>query len=154
MILQHSHVIAAAPAAVFTFFRHMDVNYSRWHPDHILFRWLDEGGLARGNRFYFEERINGEHIRRTVRISRLEPERLLEFVPENAFVRFFLRAVCFSIEPVGNDSCRLTQTLTIRIGPIGRWLNRRGFAAVERHMREEGANLEQLVAGQDAGRSA
>jgi uncharacterized protein len=35
--------------------------------------------------------------------------------------------------------------VTVRTGPLGRRLNREGFAAVERHMREEGDNLKALL---------
>lgn len=67
-----------------------------------------------------------------------------EFVPDNALVRFFLRRVTFRMEPEGAQT-RFTQEIEIRIGPIGRALNRKGFKAVERHMREEGENLKALM---------
>lgn len=145
MILQESVVIAAPPAAVFDFFRHMDSNYRRWHPDHVVFDWLDDTRLAVGSRFRFEERINGKRIRRTDRMSRIVEDRFVEFQPQNVLFRLFLRGVAFAMEPVGEGHCRLTQTITIRIGPIGYWLNRRDFAAVEQHMREEGENLKALL---------
>lgn len=145
MILQESLVIAAPAAAVFAFFRHMDANYRRWHRDHVSFEWLDDARLAVGSRFRFEERINGKRIRRTDRMSRIVENRLVEFQPQNALFRLFLRGVAFSIEPLGEGQCRLTQTITIRIGPIGRWLNRRDFASVGQHMREEGENLKALL---------
>jgi hypothetical protein len=65
---------------------------------------------------------------------------LIEFVPDNALIRFFLRRVSFIIEPM-EGQCRLTQEVQIRIGPIGKRLNRAGLAAVGKHMREEGENL-------------
>lgn len=145
MILQQSIVIAAPPSAAFAFFRGMDGNYRRWHPDHVSFEWLDDTRLAVGSRFRFEERINGKRIRRTDRMSRIVEDRLVEFQPQNALFRLFLRGVSFAMEPEGEGRCRLTQTISIRIGPIGRWLNRRDFAAVEQHMREEGENLKALL---------
>lgn len=145
MILQESLLIAAPPAAAFDFFRQMDSNYRRWHPDHVSFEWLDDTRLAVGSRFRFEERINGKPIRRTDRMNRIVEDRLVEFQPQNALFRLFLRSVSFAMEPEGAGGCRLTQTITLRIGPLGRWLNRRDFAAVERHMREEGWNLKALL---------
>lgn len=144
MILEETTTISAPPSLIYRFFEEMETNYTRWHPDHITFRWLQQDGLAVGNRFYFEERIHGQHIKRTVRLTRIEPGRLIEFVPDNALIRFLLRRVTFRMEALGSGS-RLSQRIEIRIGPIGRTLNRKGLAAVKRHMYEEGENLKALL---------
>jgi hypothetical protein len=144
VILSQTTLIAAPAERIFVFFDRMEANYTRWHPDHIAFRWLQEGRQAVGNRFYFEERIHGQHLKRTMRYTQVVPGRLIEFVPDNAMIRFFLRRVSFIIEPMGAQ-CRFTQEVQVLIGPIGRWLNRKGFAAVEKHMREEGENLKAIM---------
>mgnify|MGYP002622046363 FL=1 len=144
MILSQTTMIAAPAERIFAFFDRMEVNYTRWHPDHITFRWLQDGRQAVGNRFYFEERIHGQHLKRTMCYTKVMPNRLIEFVPDNALIRFFLRRVSFIIEPL-DGRCRFTQEVQIRIGPIGKRLNRAGFAAVEKHMREEGENLKAIM---------
>lgn len=144
MILSQTTIIAAPAERIFAFFDRMEVNYTRWHPDHITFRWLQNGRQAVGNRFYFEEQIHGQRLKRTMRYTRVVPDRLIEFVPNNALIRFFLRRVSFIIEPLDGRS-RFTQEVKIRIGPIGKRLNRAGFAAVEKHMREEGENLKTIM---------
>lgn len=144
MILSQTTMIAAPAERIFTFFDRMEINYARWHPDHITFRWLQDGRQAVGNRFYFQERIHGQHVKRTMRYTKVMPNRLIEFVPDNALIRFFLRRVSFIIEPL-DGRCRFTQEVQIRIGPIGKRLNRAGFAAVEKHMREEGENLKAIM---------
>jgi hypothetical protein len=145
MIVQQSTDIAAAPERVHAFFDAMEHNYPRWHPDHIVFRWLEPGRrVEEGSAFYIEERINGQLLKRTMRFTRVDPARHLEFAPDSRLIRFFLKRVVFEIEPL-NTGCRLTQSLHIRIGPIGYWLNRRGFAAVEKHMREEGQNMKAML---------
>ena len=150
MILSQTTMIAAPAERIFAFFDRMEVNYTRWHPDHITFRWLQDGRQAVGHRFYFEERIHGQHLKRTMRYTKVMPGRLIEFVPDNALIRFFLRRVSFIIEPL-DGRCRFTQEVQIRIGPISKRLNRAGFAAVEKHMREEGENLKTIMeAGDDA----
>lgn len=148
MILSQTTMIAASDGSIFSFFDRMEENYTRWHPDHIRFRWLGDPRQAVGNRFSFEERIHGQLLKRTMRYTRVEAGRLIEFVPDNALIRFFLRRVSFIIEPL-NGQCRFTQEVQVRIGPIGKRLNRKGFAAVEKHMREEGENLKTLVEGED-----
>jgi hypothetical protein len=145
MIVSQSTEIAAPPERVHAFFEEMEDKYTSWHPDHIVFRWLEPGrNVERGSAFYIEERINGQVLKRTMRFTRVEPARDLEFAPDSRLIRFFLKRVVFSIEPLG-DGCRLIQSLHIRIGPIGYWLNRRGFAAVEKHMREEGRNMKAML---------
>ncbi len=150
MILSQSILIDVPAGRIFAFFDGMEENYTRWHPDHISFRWLQEGRQAVGNRFQFEERIHGQHIRRTMRYTKVEPDRLIEFVPDNALIRLFLRRVSFILEPQ-DGHCRFTQEVQIRIGPIGKRLNRKGLAAVEKHMREEGENLKAIVEREGVG---
>lgn len=144
MNLSRSTMIAAPAGRIFDFFENMEANYTRWHPDHITFRWLGESRQEVGSRFYFEERIHGQHLKRIMRYTAVKPGRLIEFVPDSALIRFFLRYVRFEIVS-GDEGCRFTQSIRIRIGPVGRWLNRRGFEAVEKHMREEGANLRAMM---------
>jgi uncharacterized protein YndB with AHSA1/START domain len=144
MILEATIDIAADARRVYRFFAEMAQRYTAWHPDHIAFRWVNDAELAVGSRFRIEERIDGRVLKRTMRFTRLEPDRHVEFVPDNALIRFFLPRILFAIEPAG-DGCRVTQQVHVRIGPIGRRLNRRGFAVVLRHMREEGENLKALL---------
>ncbi len=145
MIVSQSTDIAAAPERVQAFFEAMEENYRAWHPDHVVFRWIDAGRhVQEDSAFYIEERINGQVLKRTMRFTRVEPQRHLEFAPESRLIRFFLKRVVFAIQLTATG-CRLTQSLHVRIGPIGYWLNRRGFAAVERHMREEGQNMKAML---------
>lgn len=144
MILSQATMIAAPAQRIFDFFERSEETYTRWHPDHISFCWLQDGRQAAGNRFYFEERIHGDHYKRTMRYTKVERDRLIEFVPDSFLIGLFLRRVRFVIEPV-DARCRVTQEVHIRVGPLGRRLNRAGFTAVEQHMREEGDNLKALM---------
>lgn len=144
MILRQSVDIAAPPSRIYRFFEDMADNYTDWHPDHLVFRWVDGAGLTVGCRFYFEERIAGKLMKKTVRLTRLKPDRHIEFVPDWWLMRLFLPRILFRIEPVG-EGCRVTQELHVRTGPVGAWLNRREFNAVRQHMREEGENLKRLT---------
>jgi hypothetical protein len=149
VILSQTTKIDAPAERVFSFFDHMEKNYLRWHPDHLSFRWLQNGRLAVGNRFYFEERINGKLMKRTMRYTKIEPGRLIEFVPDNLLIRLFLKRVSFIIEPMGGQ-CSFTQEVRLLIGPIGKRLNQAGFAAVDKHMREEGENLKAIMEADEA----
>jgi hypothetical protein len=144
MILSQTTVIAASPAAVFAFLRDMEANYTLWHPGHIAFRQVSGEPLCHGSTFRIEERIDGHRIARTMLYTRIEPDRLIEFVPASRLIRLFLRRVRFIIRPAG-EGCAVSQEVHIVIGPIGRVLNRRGLEAVRRHMAEEGINLKRMV---------
>ena len=144
MILTEKTRISAPPAAVYGFFEAMDVNYERWHPDHVEFRWLDEAGLAQGAKASFEERIAGRRQQKTVRFTAVERDRYIEFRPTSLLVGLLMPSISFSIAPHA-DGCTLTQRIKVRTGPVGAWLNRREFDAVRTHMREEGENLKRLV---------
>lgn len=143
MILEERTWIDTDPAAVFRFFETMEDHYEDWHPDHILFRWVDAGELKEGAEAYFEERIGGELQKKTVVFTAIEPDRSLEFRP-TGWSRLLLPSISFSIEP-DDDGCTIIQRIKVRTGPIGRFLNRREFEAVRAHMREEGQNLKRLL---------
>lgn len=144
MKLEASVTIQTTPEQVFVFFADMEANYLRWHPDHILFRWEGDGGLREGAAFYFEERIGGKLLRKRVRFTRIVPGRLIEFVLVNPLLRLILPSIAFAIEPEAGG-LRLTQTIPVRTGPVGAWLNRREFDAVRLHMAEEGRNLKRIL---------
>jgi hypothetical protein len=144
MLLRHSISIRTTPAAIFDFFDSMETNYLRWHPDHRLFRWEQGRGLTPGVVFYFEEVIGGKLLRKRVEFTRVRTDRCLEFTFTNRLLRLILPSIRFQMEPEG-ENVRLTQEIRIRTGPVGAWLNRREFAAVRQHMKEEGENLKRLL---------
>jgi hypothetical protein len=145
MILSEtSPIIRAEPATVFAFFTAMESNYKRWHPDHVLFRWLDPPALRQGVRFYFEERIAGKLLKKTVAFTRLEPPSLIEFAPTSRLFRMFLPRISFHMKPT-DGGFTVTQDIQLRIGPLAARLNRREFEAVRSHMRQEGQNLKRLL---------
>lgn len=150
MILSDQVTIDAAPERVFLFFEAMEDNYLRWHPDHLVFRWLGERGVKPGNRFHFEERIAGKLLKKTVRFTRVEPGRHVEFTPQWWLMRAFLPRILFRMSP-GGGGALVTQELHLRTGPLGAWLNRREFDAVRRHMHEEGINMKRLLEGKGGG---
>jgi hypothetical protein len=144
MLLQDVTQITTTPDRIFAFFEEMESNYTRWHPDHILFRWVRGRGVQAGNRFYFEERINGHHQKKTFEFTRIEPNRHIEFAPTLRVIRWLMPRLIFHIDQHG-DQCTFTAQIYVRTGPIGARLNRREFDAVRRHMREEGENIKRLL---------
>ena len=150
MLFRDVTTIDAPPERVFAFFEVMAENYRRWHPDHVAYRWLSEGGLRKGATAYFEERIGGKLLKKTVVFAQVEPGRYFAMAPTNRLMRLVLPRLSFGMEPEG-QGCRLTAEIVVRTGPVGAWLNRREFDAVRRHMREEGENLKKIVEGEPTG---
>lgn len=144
MRLEESTQVDAAPSEVFRFFEEMEENYTRWHPDHVAFRWLDGGGLKAGTKAYFEERIGGELQEKTVTFTEVGPDRYIEFKPASRLVAALMPHISFTIDPQPYG-CEVTQRIKVRTGPIGAWLNRREFDAVRKHMKEEGENLKAIL---------
>ena len=144
MWLEESTRVDAPPREVFRFFEEMEENYTRWHPDHVSFRWLDGGGLQAGSEAHFEERIGGKHQEKTVVFTEVDRERYIEFKPTSRLVAALMPHISFTIDP-RPEGCVVTQRIKVRTGPIGAWLNRREFDAVRRHMGEEGANLKRVL---------
>jgi hypothetical protein len=64
--------------------------------------------------------------------------------------RLFLPRITFRITAEDGE-CLVEQEIQIRAGPIGRALNRRQLAAVQRHMREEGENMKRMLEGEVPG---
>lgn len=137
--------IAAAAEDGFAFFEHMDANYLRWHPDHRAFAWRKGHGIAEGNEFAFEEIIAGKKQRKHTRITAVEPNRYFAFTMVNPLFRFFLPHLSFGFEPSWTGFTFAAEIRLHGIGPLGRKLNAREFAAVEQHMKEEGENLKTLL---------
>jgi ligand-binding SRPBCC domain-containing protein len=150
MIFRHSIRVDAPAARVWQFFREMERNYTRWHPVHHEFQWVDGEPLRVGTTFRFRETIAGETMDKTVRITEVVPERLFVFVPTWWLMRLFLHRLTFAMDPLGDEACQFTAELHLRTGPIGAWLHRRQFDAVRRHMAEEGENLKRLVAAENS----
>lgn len=139
-----SPVIHADPQKVFSFFLKMESNYLRWHPGHVSFRWLDKPALRPGVRFYFEERINGKLLKKSVVFTVIETGSRMEFAPTSRLFRFFLPRISFLISPA-EGGIVVTQEIVLRIGPLAAWLNHRELDAVRVHMREEGESMKRLL---------
>lgn len=144
MILKEQTFIKTTPEQIFNFFEEMDRHYTEWHPDHVSFKWTKGRGLKPGVEFHFEEYIGGKLMKKTVRFTKIEPGRYIEFVPTWWLMRVFMPRLSFEIERQDNG-CLFIAKIPIRTGPLGAWLNRREFSAVKKHMAEEGENIKRLL---------
>jgi hypothetical protein len=144
MILKDETLIEAPPERIFESFARMGENYAAWHPDRVAFRWTKGKGLEPGVELHFEEYIGGKLLKKTVRFTKIEPGRHIEFEPTWWLMRLIMPRLSFEIQPQGEVSLFIAR-IPIRTGPVGAWLNRREFNAVRQHMKEEGENLKRIV---------
>jgi hypothetical protein len=144
MILEVRTNINAPASKIFSFFNEMQENYVRWHPDHVLFNWRRGCGVAPGNVFYFEEVVADEHEKKEVVFTEVAKDRYLAFAPTDDVFRLLLPRISFEMNE-GTQSTELIAQVVARMGPIAVWVYRRKIRRIIQHMREEGANLKQLV---------
>lgn len=151
MVLRDSIEVHASAAEVFAFFEDMDSErYLGWHPDHKAFRWTFGKGLKVGNQFYFEEKIAGKVLKKTVVLTRVDQGAHIEFAPTFWLMRLFLPRLVFRLETVGKHH-RFIAEIFLRVGPLAARLNKREFDAVREHMRVEGINLKRVVEARHEG---
>ncbi len=150
-ILTDSIEIKTTPEKVFDFFFRLVDNesYRAWHPDdHVTFRWIKGHPWEEGSVGYAEEYIHGKLHKLKFVITKLIPNRLIEYAPTSWFLRIYFPKNRFTVEPK-QGACIFTAQGTIRVG----WLIRtfakkrleRGLSSVRKHMKEEGESLKRIL---------
>jgi hypothetical protein len=150
-MLTDSIEIKTTPEKVFDFFFHLvdDESYRAWHPDdHVAFRWVKGNPWEEGSVGYAEEYIHGKLHKLKFVITKLIPNRLIEYAPTSWFLRMYFPKNRFTVEPK-QGACIFTAQGTIRVG----WLIRtfakkrleRGLSSVRKHMKEEGESLKRIL---------
>ena len=149
--LEDSIEVKATPEKVFEWLvqRFKDkASYQAWHADHVDMRWIKGEPMKEGSVAYAEEYLHGVLHKLKFRITRIVPNRLIEYAP------LFPWSVLapgnrFLIEPKGEEGCIFTATGSLRLPG---WLFRKWnknfmdkLEATKRHMKEEGENLKRAI---------
>jgi len=143
--------IKTTPEKIFDFFFHLvdDESYRAWHPDdHVAFRWIKGHPWEEGSVAYAEEYIHGKLHKLKFVITKLIPNRLIEYAPTSWFLRMYFPKNRFTVEPK-QGACIFTAQGTIRVGWLIRTLAKkrleRGLSSVRKHMKEEGESLKRIL---------
>ena len=146
IILRHEIKIDAPPEAVYAFFEDLEKNYIKWHPDHIVFRWVEGDGLAEGSVAYSEQRIHGKVHKLQARFTKVIPAQRVEFEWVGRIARLFAPRNVWLFE-AAYGGCRFIAESDLRLDWISSRLKRvqKGLAAGRQHLAEEGENLKRLV---------
>jgi len=150
-ILTDSIEIKTTPEKVFNFFFHLvdDESYRAWHPDdHVALRWIKGHPWEKGSVIYAEEYIHGKLHKLKFVITKLIPNRLIEYAPTSWFLRVYFPKNRFTVEPK-QGGCIFTAQSTIRVGWLIRTVAKkkleRGLSSVRKHMKEEGESLKRIL---------
>ena len=154
VVLRDSIEIKTTAEKVFTFLTHIvdDESYRAWHKeDHVKFRFLKGDAWTEGSILYAEEYIHGKVHKLKCEITKIVPNKRIEYVPTSWFARKFFPKSEFIMEQK-RDTCLFIAAGTLRVGKIGKILFKntieKGIASVKKHMREEGENLKRILESQ------
>lgn len=152
--LTDSVEIRTSPEKVFDFLIHIIDNesYRKWHPqDHVALRWIKGQPWLEGSVVYAEEYIHGKLHKLKFLITKVVPNRRIEFAPHSRLLRIYFPMNAFAIEPKGR-TCVFTTTATMRVGRVVKMLAGnildKGLAGAKKHMKEEAENLKKILEAQ------
>ena len=151
IVIEDSIEIDAPPEAVFNFLLGLtdDTSYKAWHPeDHISLKWIKGKPWAVGSIVHAREYIHGVVHKLKFVVTRMTPNRFVEYSPTFWLMRVFIPKNQFIIEPAAKG-CVFKAVGTYKVGRIGKLLARKriadGIASIEKHLKEEGENLKANV---------
>lgn len=151
VFLTNSIEIRTTPEKIFEFFYSLvdDASYREWHPDdHVAMRWTKGSPWQEGSVVHAEEYMHGKLHKLTFVITRVVPNRVIEYAPVSRFRRRYAPKYTFSVES-GDTGCVFTATVHARIPLLLRLLSKKkvkqGLSSVRKHMKEEGENLKTIL---------
>lgn len=151
IILKDSIEIKARPEAVFSFLTGItdDKSYQTWHPqDHVAFSWIKGEPWKEGSVLRAKEYLKGELHTLTFRVTKIIPNRTIEYVPSSWLLRIYYPKNTFIIDPT-KDGCIFTAMGFFKVGRLVKTFAKNklstGIASVKKHMHEEGENLKRIL---------
>ncbi len=121
----------------------------KWHKeDHVTFRFIKGKPWSVGSVIYAEEYIHGKLHKLKFTVTKVVPNKEIEYVPTSWLLRKYFPKNDFRIETRG-AACRFIASGTYRIGWIGETLFKKkldeGLSSIRQHMKEEGENLKKIL---------
>jgi hypothetical protein len=125
-----------------------DEGFKTLNGDNISFHWLKGEPWVEGSIAYAEKYLHGKPHRFVFIISKVVPNRHIEYRPTSRLTRMFFPKKEFIIEQTTN-CCRFISSATFRIGWIGKMLFKRkiddGLSFFTAYLQEEGKNLKRIL---------
>jgi len=149
--LTDSIEIKTTPEKIFSFLTNLvdDKSYKAWHhDDHVALRWLKGEPWNEGSVVYAEEYIHRKLHKLKFIVTKVVPNKKIEYVPVSRFLRRYFPKNTFSIEQKG-ESCVFIASGTYRVGWIVKTFFKKalenGLLSIRKHMKEEGENLKRIL---------
>lgn len=151
MVLTDTVEIDTTPENVFHYLTSIadSESYQAWHKeDHVTFQFIKGKPWSVGSVMVAEEYIHGKLHKLKFIITKVVPNKMIEYVPTSWLLRKYFPKNKFIIESRG-DACRFIASGTYRVGWIGKKLFKKkledGLSSIKRHMKEEGENLKHIL---------
>ena len=150
VFLTNAIEIRTTPEKIFDFISNLvdDERYRAWHPDHVTMRWIEGPPWQEGSIVYAEEYFHEKLHKLKFIVTRVVPNRKIEYVPVSWFLRRYVPKMRYSVESKGR-SCVFTAAVHYRLALLPRLLAKKSvekeLSSIRKHMKEEGENLKQIL---------
>ncbi|MFO7996158.1 MAG: hypothetical protein R6U93_03285 [Dehalococcoidia bacterium] len=151
VIVTEAISIRTTPGNIFNYLTSIvdDDSYKALHDaNNVSFRWLKGQPWVVGSIAYAEHYLHGELHKFEFIVTKVVPNRHIEYMPTSRLMRRFFSRKEFVIEE-DDDTCLFTTSETLRVGWIMRTFFKKhlenGLSSTRRHMREEGENLKRIL---------
>jgi len=150
IVVTESIEIETSPAELFSYLIGIvdDAGFKTLNADNISFCWLKGEPWVEGSIAYAEKYLHGKPHKFKFIISKVVPNRHIEYRPTSGLMRRFFPKKEFIIEQTSNG-CRFISSATFMIGWIGKTFFRRkiddGLSVFRAYLQEEGKNLKRIL---------
>ncbi|MCM1986159.1 hypothetical protein [Methanococcoides seepicolus] len=79
LTLKDSVTINRPPEVIFEWFDHFSENYTYWHKDHVIAKWIRGKNFEKGAILYAEEYLNGKLEKISFEITKIKKGELIEY---------------------------------------------------------------------------
>lgn len=151
IVLTDSIEIKTTPEKIFNFLTSLvdDESYRAWHhDDHVTLRWLKGRPWEEGSVAYAEEYIHGKLHKLKFVVTKVVPNKEIEYAPVSRLIRRYFPKNKFYIEHKG-ETCIFIASGIFRLGWLVKTFFKKnlehGLSSVKKHMKEEGENLKRIL---------
>ena len=147
--LRDSIMIRTTPERLFQWLESLPQEYRSWHPDHVSYQVLSGSMLQIGSEVECKEVLHGKLHSMRFRLTKLDPVRRMEYkimslgkgafevIPKGEEVEFIAEL------DLGSD----VPFVGLLVDVVLRAFFYHQLEAMREHMREEGANLKEIMEG-------
>ena len=144
LTLKDSITINRPPDVIFEWFDHFSENYTSWHQDHVIAKWIRGANFEKGAILYSEEYLGNRLEKLNFEVTKFTKGESIEYK-----LLFPHSIICpggsFTVKPDSSDGSIFTASLSFRFGFLFSRIAKKRIEAIRAHMKEEGENLKELL---------